>query len=407
MKRKTLWMAAVAVGAVSGWTLATDVPDSLNVASNLHVNGDATVGGAVVAGNTGSVGVVLMPATLGTPTNWSSLLSFIYLTHDGGWVTNSLLAFEGYGFGTNGFYREHGGMWYLMWDAANQGPGSGLNADLLDGHHGDYYLSTSGGTIGDLTVSGTLTAGGAEFGGPVTLDDTLTVGNNLRFSGDMVIGNGASAAGDGVAVGNDADGYDYGVAVGSGASAPVFGGVAVGYHASAYCSGAALGAFANADSVGCAIGYGADAVFYGVAIGNWANGAGGIGIGYLVDGSLDGIAMGTLADGSSWGTAIGQYAYAPGVGNVALGADDSSYNPAEVPDGWQDTVELGRGMAVLDGGLNFRGYGIVDENGSVVAPISGNIDVACITNALAQGIAFIPPQGNLSMGCFTNRPVSP
>lgn len=31
----------------------------------------------------------------------------------------------------------------MIWDAGNDGPGSGLNADLLDGQHGSYYQPAS------------------------------------------------------------------------------------------------------------------------------------------------------------------------------------------------------------------------------------------------------------------------
>ena len=48
----------------------------------------------------------------------------------------------------------------VIWDAGNDGPGSGLNADLLDGQSGAYYLDNtdycSGGTCGSLSLSGNL-----------------------------------------------------------------------------------------------------------------------------------------------------------------------------------------------------------------------------------------------------------
>ena len=54
----------------------------------------------------------------------------------------------------------------LAWHAGNDGFGSGLDADLLDGNHGSYFLDTSSSTQiksgslslgGDITVSGNLT----------------------------------------------------------------------------------------------------------------------------------------------------------------------------------------------------------------------------------------------------------
>ena len=49
--------------------------------------------------------------------------------------------------------------WRKIWNEANDGASSGLDADLLDGQHGSYYLDTSGTAqtkSGNLTVSGTL-----------------------------------------------------------------------------------------------------------------------------------------------------------------------------------------------------------------------------------------------------------
>jgi hypothetical protein len=66
---------------------------------------------------------------------------------------------------------------------------------------------------------------------------------------------------------------------------------------------------------------------------------------------------------------------------------------ANVPTNWIDTVELGRGTAVLQGGLNFRGKALADCNGVIVATIM-------TTNLVAT---YIPPQGDLTMGCYTNQ----
>jgi hypothetical protein len=41
----------------------------------------------------------------------------------------------------------------LIWTSGNDGPGSGLDADLLDGQHGSYYVNTSG----NQTIDGTKT----------------------------------------------------------------------------------------------------------------------------------------------------------------------------------------------------------------------------------------------------------
>jgi hypothetical protein len=46
---------------------------------------------------------------------------------------------------------------YKVWHAGNDGSGSGLDADLLDGYHSSDFILTTGGTItGNLTVEGLL-----------------------------------------------------------------------------------------------------------------------------------------------------------------------------------------------------------------------------------------------------------
>ena len=72
--------------------------------------------------------------------------------------------------------------WRKVWHDANDGSGSGLDADLLDGQHGSYYAAASsylplaGGTItGNLNVNGTTTLGN----GPsdqTHINDTLYLG---------------------------------------------------------------------------------------------------------------------------------------------------------------------------------------------------------------------------------------
>ena len=71
-------------------------------------------------------------------------------------------------------YNDNTNRWYVdsaldisgntAWHAGNDGPGSGLNADLLDGQSGAYYLDNtdycSGGTCGSLSLSGNLNMNG-------------------------------------------------------------------------------------------------------------------------------------------------------------------------------------------------------------------------------------------------------
>jgi hypothetical protein len=148
----------------------------------------------------------------------------------------------------------------------------------------------------------------------------------------------------------------------------------------------AIGAVANGDNVGTAMGVCCLAT-------NW------------------GTAVGYRTDGSSYGVAIGACAQAPGFGCVALGG--TPYTPptmmsAAVPANWTDTVELGRGTATLQGGLNFRGHGIANSNGVVVASINTTnllmSSTAIISNLTVSGSIYIPKLGDLSMGSFTNRP---
>lgn len=169
-----------------------------------------------------------------------------------------------------------------------------------------------------------LLAGSSVFAGNVGAD-TLYITNQIVPVNNMVlIGYAASGASQGVVVGNNATGTFYGISVGAGA---------------------------NGDNVGTAIGVWNFAT-------NW------------------GCAVGYRNNGSSYGIALGNFSYAVGMGNVAIGGttwtNGIAISPAMVPSNWTDTVELGRGTATLPGGLSFRGYGIVNSNGMVVAPFSAS-----------------------------------
>jgi hypothetical protein len=153
----------------------------------------------------------------------------------------------------------------------------------------------------------------------------------------------------------------------------------------------AIGAMASGDNVGTAMGVCSLAT-------NW------------------GAAVGYRTDGSSYGVAMGCLAYAPGLGNVAIGGTpyisvpptNPTNGAAMVPSNFVDTVELGRGTATLQGGLNFRGHGIANSNGVVVASINTTnllmSSTAIISNLTVSGSIYIPKLGDLSMGSFTNRP---
>ena len=60
------------------------------------------------------------------------------------------------------FRRKNNGSWsgwMTLWNTCNQGSGSGLNADLLDGQHGSYYAQDSAVVklSGNQTIGGTKT----------------------------------------------------------------------------------------------------------------------------------------------------------------------------------------------------------------------------------------------------------
>ena len=61
-----------------------------------------------------------------------------------------------FGMSPNGnFYIGTNSLKYSVWTGRNQGAGTGMDADLLDGQHGSYYYAASN-PSGFLTVSGTI-----------------------------------------------------------------------------------------------------------------------------------------------------------------------------------------------------------------------------------------------------------
>lgn len=153
-------------------------------------------------------------------------------------------------------------------------------------------------------------------------------------------------------------------------------------------------------------GYNTTGTYWAIAIGAGANGDNvGTAMGVYNTATNWGTAVGYRTDASSFGVAIGTLANAPGVGNVAIGGTlylanpptNPTNNAAMVPSNFVDTVELGRGTATLQGGLNFRGYGIANSNGVVVASIN-------TTNLTVSGTTYVPRLGDLQMGSFTNQP---
>jgi hypothetical protein len=89
---------------------------------------------------------------------------------------------------TNTILRVGG---YKVWNAGNDGTGSGLDADTLDGQEGSYYLDTS---ATSQTKLGNLTVGTATTGVAIRTDGTLNVTGVSTFTGDVNIGTGATTA---------------------------------------------------------------------------------------------------------------------------------------------------------------------------------------------------------------------
>ena len=244
-----------------------------------------------------------------------------------------------------------------------------------------YFSGTS--SRMSLALSGTIQQ--SQVSGISSLLDLSGTGYNPSawFSFDentVSFGNGANGSEDGTAIGNNANGSVYGTAIGNNANGN-YGGASVGYNSNGSAVGAAVGIFSNGANYGTSMGSYSNGYTYGAAIGNNANGSGyGTAIGNNANGNYGGASVGNNSNGSAVGAAIGAYAQASGTGNVAIGGDTGGL-PSSVPSGWTDTVELGRGTATLQGGLNFRGYGIVDSSGNVVAPVTGTVSANAFTGA--------------------------
>ena len=138
-----------------------------------------------------------------------------------------------------------------------------------------------------------------------------------------------------------------------------------------------------------------------IGIGTAAN-QNSVSVGSQTDTSDHSIGIGDGARSDHYGIAIGggdgaaTGARASGIGSVAIGGSDDEDKKAAVPLAWLDTVEPGRGLATLEGGLNFRGHGVMDSNFVVVADVvATNVTAttftgngAGLTNVTASGLAM-------------------
>ena len=99
-------------------------------------------------------------------------------------------------------------------------------------------------------------------------------------------------------------------------------------------------------------------------------GTGGVLIGNGGAGAFNGsINIGGSGFSDHGAIAIGNYAAADGMGNVAIGGGDDAYSDGAIIEDntWVDTIELGRGYATKNGWLHFMGNPIMDGRGNWAA----------------------------------------
>jgi phage minor structural protein len=79
---------------------------------------------------------------------------------------------------------------FKLWNQSNDGSGSGLDADLLDGYHQSSFLHTSGGSVtGDLYIGGKLGIKYSTSGASMSTNE-FVCGGNARITGDLDLGAG-------------------------------------------------------------------------------------------------------------------------------------------------------------------------------------------------------------------------
>ena len=423
MKLFAVIIAAIGVGACVT-TSGSDQTNDANViiTSNLTVRGVASVSNlAVVVGGRSALNVGGGAASFGVPVvlastnagvvspfdaivgallsadsqngslhNWSGALAFQYwVVPNGPMCTNYLYAYLGAS-GVASLYREDTNGYYRIWDAGNQGAGSSMDADLLDGHHAAEFAVLQGGNIAVAEITNALAGMGLRGGaGQHSLAEGISTeasGNYSHAEGEITfaLARGSHTEGNGTYVYGD-----YGHAEG------------IASYANAYSSHSeggitrANGAFTHSEGfVATANGWASHAE------GNYTHANGDIshaeGDGTTAGGyashteGWDSSAGGEASHAEGLETqADGRYAHAAGQKAKALHDNTfvwSDGTSTESTSTQQFTVCASSGIRLLGGAT---------EADRLV--VHG-------TASFEGGISYLPPQGNLSMGCFTNRP---
>lgn len=268
-----------------------------------------------------------------------------------------------YASGTFGFYRDGN----KMWDSANDGPGSFLDADTVDGVHASGFYTT-GTKVLSATNADVVTGPQSNLIASAVqteVDPRFTIWTNAI---EITLGEGANAAAvpvGGIAIGYNAKGFGEGVALGYRAQGQDFG-TAVGPWAEGTNWGTAVGYNAIGSGVGnIAVGQGALSTdFRSTAVGynSRATNSYSVTIGALAEAyNQNATVVGSTAGAGFWGSAFGYQTLATGARGVAIGAQ--AYDG-----GLTDTTEIGTGTATNAGWFHYRGKAVIDPGGSCYGP---------------------------------------
>ena len=135
---------------VGNWQPWREILDSANYAGILdgrYVNkaGDTMTGPLRIAHNSTNVVLYTQYNTAGAYSNviWANVDESRVIFGSPNWLTVELETANS----ATAAYRRTNGVQYKIWDSGNHGSGSGLDADLLDGYHGDDYFRQRKGYI--------------------------------------------------------------------------------------------------------------------------------------------------------------------------------------------------------------------------------------------------------------------